>query len=338
MFQPVKRILLPSLFTVLFFALIAVVVEPGQLKTAFSSLDLDIVFRVFLLVFINQLIRAIRFQLVLSKQRELVDFLFVLRVTCIHQFLNHILPMRTGEMSFPLLLGKYTKSTYSSSLASLILVRLYDAIVLLAFILIAFGFLVSQSRLDLSFFESNFAVVWGGSGLFLGLLLFVLFFVFKKNFRVSFPRSNPSTGQAEKDSRNKLKLVGRISKWSSRFLKEFRLYREGTLHLKLFLLSVMIWGSLLYLFRIFLFSSGLVISWPGVVVGSGLASLTQLLPINTFGNIGTLEAGWVLGFSLLGLDSEQVLIAGISMHVLVILASALYATSSWISLLYKSRS
>lgn len=334
MFQPVKRILLPGLLTVLFIILVVVTVEPDQLKTAFTRLDLGIIFQVFFLVFVNQLIRAIRFKLVLPKQ---LDFFFVLRVTCIHQFLNHILPMRTGEMSFPLLLGKYTDSTYSSSLASLVLVRLYDAIVLLGFILIALGFLVSQSRLDLSAIESSFVVLGSGGGLLLGLLLLVLFFfLYKKNSGASFFQANLSTYKVEKNSKNRFKLAGKASQWLSRFFKEFRLYREGMLHLKLFLLSVMIWVSLLYLFRIFLFSSGLVISWPGVVVGSGLASLTQLLPINTFGNIGTLEAGWVLGFSLLGLDSGQVLIAGISMHVLVIVASALYAILSWISLSYKS--
>jgi uncharacterized membrane protein YbhN (UPF0104 family) len=73
-----------------------------------------------------------------------------------------------------------------------------------------------------------------------------------------------------------------------------------------------------------------------VVLGSSLANLTQLLPISTLGNIGTLEAGWVFGFTLLGFDSYRMLTAGIVMHVIVILAAGVYGVLSWVGLSVRS--
>jgi uncharacterized membrane protein YbhN (UPF0104 family) len=52
-----------------------------------------------------------------------------------------------------------------------------------------------------------------------------------------------------------------------------------------------------------------------VVFGSGLAMLTSLLPLSAFASIGTLEAGWVLGFGVFGVARELALATGAGLHV-----------------------
>jgi hypothetical protein len=51
------------------------------------------------------------------------------------------------------------------------------------------------------------------------------------------------------------------------------------------------------------------------VFGAALAILTSLIPISAFASIGTLEAGWVLGFSLFGVDKDIALATGAGLHI-----------------------
>jgi len=52
--------------------------------------------------------------------------------------------------------------------------------------------------------------------------------------------------------------------------------------------------------------------------GSGLAILTTLVPISAFANFGTLEAGWVLGFTALGVAAPLASATGVGLHVVQI--------------------
>jgi uncharacterized protein (TIRG00374 family) len=52
-----------------------------------------------------------------------------------------------------------------------------------------------------------------------------------------------------------------------------------------------------------------------VAIGSGFAVLSNLLPINSFAGFGTQEAGWILGFGLLGVERELALSTGLGAHV-----------------------
>ena len=48
---------------------------------------------------------------------------------------------------------------------------------------------------------------------------------------------------------------------------------------------------------------------------SSLAILTSLLPISAFANFGTLEAGWVVGFGILGVPRDLALATGTGLHL-----------------------
>ena len=65
------------------------------------------------------------------------------------------------------------------------------------------------------------------------------------------------------------------------------------------------------------------------MIGSAIANLTQLLPINSLGSIGTLEAGWTAGFHLAGLPVEVGVATGLLMHSFVILYLFLITGLFW---------
>jgi len=48
--------------------------------------------------------------------------------------------------------------------------------------------------------------------------------------------------------------------------------------------------------------------------GSNLAILTSLIPVSAFANFGTLELGWVLGFGTLGVPKDLALATGLGLH------------------------
>lgn len=52
-----------------------------------------------------------------------------------------------------------------------------------------------------------------------------------------------------------------------------------------------------------------------VTFGSALAIVTSLIPISAFANFGTLEAGWVIGFEILGVPRDLAAATGLGLHV-----------------------
>jgi len=77
-------------------------------------------------------------------------------------------------------------------------------------------------------------------------------------------------------------------------------------------------------------AAGFELSFRQTVVGSTFANITQLIPINTLGSFGTLEAGWTLGYALIGIDAKQALTAGFVLHLLVFSFLIFSAFPSWI--------
>jgi len=73
-------------------------------------------------------------------------------------------------------------------------------------------------------------------------------------------------------------------------------------------------------------------SFAAATFGSGLAILTSSLPVSAFANFGTLEAGWVLGFHALGVDTELAYATGVGLHLVQIANAVLLGALGHIGL------
>jgi uncharacterized protein (TIRG00374 family) len=236
--------------------------------------------------------------------------------------------MRSGELSFPFLLKRYSGCAYSSSVAQLILTRLYD--------LLSFAFIMAFSLVNLmdrGIIKSSWIL---GSVLCLLLAFPVVIFSLQLIYRRGNQPNSDNLVRFKKLSFLK-PIFFRVKTFLKRIFQELLRYGDIILHLKLLGYSLLIWLVLFLIFWKVLLLAGIQMSFSEVVVGSSLANLTQLLPLNTVGNIGTLEAGWVLGFTMLGFDSRQVFAVGLLMHTVVIVAAGLYAFISWVFLLPRTR-
>ena len=72
--------------------------------------------------------------------------------------------------------------------------------------------------------------------------------------------------------------------------------------------------------------------WPvaEVVAGSAAASLSNLLPVNVIGNMGTLEAGWTAAFTALGVPVSVAAATGLASHLWALLFAAVYGAVAWV--------
>jgi len=77
--------------------------------------------------------------------------------------------------------------------------------------------------------------------------------------------------------------------------------------------------------------------WPvwEVVTGSAIASMSNLLPFNLIGNLGTLEAGWTAAFSAMGIKLEIAAATGLACHLWALVFVALFGAIGWMALRLK---
>jgi uncharacterized membrane protein YbhN (UPF0104 family) len=93
------------------------------------------------------------------------------------------------------------------------------------------------------------------------------------------------------------------------------------------------WLTLFATFSILLRAMGILeFNYVEVMIGSTGAALSNALPVNAIGSIGTLELGWTAGYSLLGMPVEEGVASGFAIHIWSLLFSALWAVVGYVFL------
>ena len=69
-------------------------------------------------------------------------------------------------------------------------------------------------------------------------------------------------------------------------------------------------------FVIIVYSLGFSIEFSRLLAAIGLSGFTEILPINSFGNFGTLELGWVGALVYLEVDTEIAIKSGFATHLI----------------------
>ena len=88
---------------------------------------------------------------------------------------------------------------------------------------------------------------------------------------------------------------------------------------------MLVWAVLYFIFFLSIRALGVEVGFIQSVAGSTGSVLTNVLPINSFGSFGTLEAGWTGGFMLVGMGKQDAIFTGFGFHVICLLASAIPA-------------
>ncbi len=205
-----------------------------------------------------------------------------------HNLLNNLLPMRAGELSFPVLMSRYFAVPALRSMPALLWFRLLDLHVLGIFALLAF-----QGTLWWKW-------DWTGVGLILWLPLPWLAFHFSNRWRRWLSRYYDHS---------------RLAQFSGQLLQG--LPQEATAFWRAYGWTAVNWlaklGAFVWVLRLFI-----DISYPAAWMGTITGDLTSVLPIHGLAGAGTYEAGVMAGLLPYGIAPQPALAAAVNLHLFLL--------------------
>ncbi len=288
-------------------------VDVARALETVGNADLSLLGACVLTYFASTFFKMLRYQTMLGDLD--ISILDLFAITSYQSFLNQIMPARTGELTFVYYLKKIGKGEISRGLHVLVVTRIFDFIVISAFficsIIIHFGMdtsllLVALGAVFLALsvvglFNLKWIVIWSG-----------------RLFHLLYTRTPLGS----------FALAGRIIGTIDVVVEEFSSFRAGRFAPRLAFTSILTWIALYFLFYLSIRSLGVEIGLVQSVAGSTGGVLTNVLPINSFGSFGTLEAGWTGGFILVGMNEHDAIVTGFGYHLISFAASALAAAFS----------
>ncbi len=278
--------------------------DPGWLAAGFS------------LFFLSQFIRAWRWQLISHSHK--ITLSESLSLTTIHVGLGHLLPVRLSDLALVGLFRKYASIPAGSGAATVMLAKVMDVIAMGS--VVAFSFLSGLSGPVV-----YVAAVTAAAGI--GSLFFLPYFLGLLSSPVNRLFGNGKFASAWLEMTNSIRIT-----------KERR--RTVTLAM---LASISAWAVKLFMFQALLSAVGVhgLPLWQ-VFTACAVTDLTMALPVHGLLSMGTVEAGWVAGFALVGITGSlpgglSVVEAGFSVHLLWLSMAVLLMLAGMLFLLIGSR-
>ena len=259
---------------------------------------------------VSNFFKSLRFNILLKESAVPVSKMFA--ISAYQNFFNQIMPARTGELTFLY----YTKSMAdiraSASLHALLISRMMDLVVVCLFFIIALTLYYGK---DLSIPLIIAALLMGA---------FSLLFVFKLHwfvllgkkifvFLTSFLRIEEKP------------LMIKINEKVDILLEEFAGINMKKRIPLAALTSLFVWVFLYAFSYTTILAFGVDIGFLAAVAGSTGAVLTNVLPINSFGSFGTMEAGWTGGFLFVGMSMQEAVTTGFGYHLINFFSAFLIA-------------
>lgn len=214
-------------------------------------------------------------------------FAACLKLTLLHNLLNNFLPMRTGEVSFPVLMARYFATPLATSLAALLWFRLMDLHALAAVALLAIG----GRWLDV-----------GWAGLLTAFWLSLPWWLFQL-----------------RPTRALAKFGERLpTRWQERLAGA----RHGLPQTPTAFWRAWFWTQLNWLVKLAVFAwiLRLFAAMPGTaaVMGAIGGDLTSILPVHGIAGAGTYEAGVVAALAPFGVAPTAALTAAVNLHLFML--------------------
>lgn len=271
----------------------------SAIVTVLRKLPFSIILLTFVLYLGIYLLRLLRFQALLTKK---IPFLQFFPILCMHNIANIALPARTGELSYLYLLKKFHAVKGSESLASLTISRLGDLIAILLFFLLGTFFvqdLPKPVHTALWYF-SLFIIVC------IAALLLAIFF--KLHIKAFFESLLCFIGLG---GNKKITMFQHALGDMLDFIKA----TKGKGLFAALLYSILQW-LLMYSFTYTLMQAfGMEASIFQVFVGSSLALISSVLPMQGVLGFGTTEGIWTVVFLLLGFEKTITIASGFGVHI-----------------------
>ncbi len=281
---PALRYLTGALILVGFGVFVEAFIGWAALLAPWKKLDVAPLAGAIILVFSTYALRALR---IYDYFRADIRgrFAACLRLSLQHNLLNNLLPMRTGEISFPVLMSRYFDIKPLRSLPTLLWFRLLDLHTLLAG-----GLVVAGDRLFGHELSLLIAVVW----MALPWLAYRLYRPLTQALSRHPGRAQQFAAKALQGLPHQPGLFWRSWFW--------------TLCNWTIKLAVFAWVLGLFV------DTGFAAAWVGATVGD----LTSVLPIHGVAGAGTYEAGVVAGLLPFGITTTNAVQGAVNLHLFVL--------------------
>ena len=231
--------------------------------------------------FIGVWVRAWRWHYLLGPVKK-IPTRVMFPITCIGYAGNNIFPARAGEVLRAVVLKRRTGIPISASLATIIVERIFDGVVMLAFVFVNLPELAKLASSDSGFVGNIQDLALIGTGIFLGALLIFL-------LAAMFPQVTTRIGQWFIDRFLPARIREKTSGIMHKFLDGLASLRSPWNALMVFFTSVIIWllETVKYWFVMHAFT--FTVSFFALMLLNGIANLATTLP-SAPGYIGTWEA------------------------------------------------
>jgi uncharacterized protein (TIRG00374 family) len=243
-------------------------------------------------------------------------------ITCIGYMGNNIYPARAGELLRAIILKRKTGVPISTSLATIIVERVFDGVVMLGFVFLNLPLLATLT-MDSGFSGSIQTLALWGAGIFLAaLLVFLLAAIFPQH--------------AEKVTRWAVKTLipkkfqESLLNFALKFLGGLESLRSPREALMIFFTTVIIWllETLKYWFVMHAFSFS--VSFFALMLMNGIVNLATTIP-SAPGYIGTFDAPGIAVLKAFGVD------AGSATGYTLVLHAALWLPITLLGAFYMGR-
>lgn len=280
-------------------------VAPAELVAAVGELPLGVYLAALGVHAGIYLLRSARF-LALMPRAERPPYPAVLAASAAHNLAAYVLPAKTGEASLILYLRSHGGVAAAAGLATLLLSRLLDLATLCA--IVAVAMLALRDDLDPEFQP----LVPGLAAALFGAALLVAGACARPDL-LSAGAGAAGRGLGLGRTRLGARALGKVVTVSGAL-------RAAARARKLFVavgLSLGLWGLVFLFYAILARGAGLGdgLGYLPATFGASLAVLFNLLPINGFAGFGTQEAGWKVGFMLIGVEGGLALSTGFAVHL-----------------------
>jgi uncharacterized membrane protein YbhN (UPF0104 family) len=281
-----KLVSLAISFVLLFIVAVICYTERATVLDLFRKAELPWLLAGFACYLVNYVLRTCRLQVLVDFDR--ISFRTLFRISCLHGFFSYFLPLRSGDISLPLLLKKESDFPLAVGSAVLVKSRLLD--------MVSLGFFLAVSTVfSLKHIAAHHVVLFAVCSLCLILVPYAI---------------------------TRLLRLQRVA--SLRILSKLPAdFQLGRYTLAETALSFLIWLFVGCTLFAVVAALSIPLSFLDIWFLTAIQLPLQLVPFQGVANAGNHEVGWVAGFSILGIAPELGLGFALASHVAIILYVAL---------------
>ena len=246
--------------------------------------------------FVGVLVRAWRWQLLLTPLKK-VSLKTLFPIINIGYMGNNVFPLRMGEVLRAVVLKRHEDISISGSLATIVVEKIFDAVVIIGFVLLNLGELVALPGSGV-FAQLGSLATWAVVIFLAGLTVFVLIAVFPK----------PAQKLIHSIIQKIVPEKGReaLIRIADQFLDGLMSLRSPTQALLIFFSSILIWLLETGLYWSVDQALGLGLTFGQLLLLNGVVNLVLLIPAAP-GGLGTFDAAGRTMLEVYGIAAEPAL-------------------------------